>query len=68
MLPHYTMMFGNHTRSSNHIYSFCGLLICNWFTLAWRIGNPHSRTHHFGWETEAAVEKARSVCAITILD
>lgn len=25
-------------------------------------GNPHSRTHAYGWETEAAVEKARKVC------
>lgn len=24
-------------------------------------GNPHSRTHKYGWETEAAVEKAREV-------
>ena len=24
-------------------------------------GNPHSRTHAYGWETEAAVEKARQV-------
>jgi cysteine desulfurase len=24
-------------------------------------GNPHSRTHAYGWETEKAVEKAREV-------
>ena len=24
-------------------------------------GNPHSRTHAFGWESELAVEKAREV-------
>lgn len=24
-------------------------------------GNPHSRTHAYGWESEAAVEKAREV-------
>lgn len=24
-------------------------------------GNPHSRTHAYGWETEAAVENARKV-------
>lgn len=26
-------------------------------------GNPHSRTHHYGWETESAVEKAREQIA-----
>jgi len=26
-------------------------------------GNPHSRTHHFGWESEEAVEKARKEVA-----
>jgi len=25
-------------------------------------GNPHSRTHAFGWESEKAVETAREVC------
>lgn len=24
-------------------------------------GNPHSRTHMYGWETEAAIEHARKV-------
>lgn len=26
-------------------------------------GNPHSRTHAYGWETETAVEKARQEVA-----
>lgn len=26
-------------------------------------GNPHSRTHAYGWESEAAVEKARTQVA-----
>lgn len=26
-------------------------------------GNPHSRTHAYGWETEKAMEKARSQVA-----
>ncbi|CAD8205703.1 unnamed protein product [Paramecium pentaurelia] len=29
-------------------------------------GNPHSKTHSFGWETEKAVEKARSQIASLI--
>ena len=29
-------------------------------------GNPHSRTHAFGWETEQAVETARSHIASVI--
>ena len=31
-------------------------------------GNPHSRTHQYGWESEAAVEKARKVCLIALLE
>lgn len=30
-------------------------------------GNPHSRTHQYGWESEAAVEKARKVTHETAL-
>ena len=29
-------------------------------------GNPHSRTHAYGWESEAAVENARKVTTITM--
>lgn len=29
-------------------------------------GNPHSRTHAYGWETEQAVEKARQQVASLI--
>lgn len=29
-------------------------------------GNPHSRTHAYGWESEAAVEKARAQIASLI--
>lgn len=25
-------------------------------------GNPHSRTHAYGWEAEKAVDEARKVC------
>lgn len=28
-----------------------------------RYGNPHSRTHAYGWESEAVVEKAREQVA-----
>ena len=31
-----------------------------------RFGNPHSRTHAFGWETETAVEEARAEVASLI--
>ena len=31
-----------------------------------QFGNPHSRTHAFGWESEAAVEKARKQVASLI--
>lgn len=27
-------------------------------------GNPHSRTHAYGWESESAMEKARKVSFI----
>lgn len=28
-------------------------------------GNPHSRTHAYGWESETAMEKARKVSLYT---
>lgn len=31
-----------------------------------RFGNPHSRTHHYGWESEKGVEKARAQVATLI--
>ncbi len=34
--------------------------------LTHQYGNPHSRTHAYGWETEKAVEKARSQVASLI--
>jgi cysteine desulfurase len=27
-------------------------------------GNPHSRTHAYGWEAEQAVDEAREVCRL----
>ena len=30
-------------------------------------GNPHSRTHWYGWESEAAVEKARKVALMIVI-
>lgn len=32
-------------------------------------GNPHSRTHAYGWESEAAMENARrvSLCLFTVI-
>ena len=28
--------------------------------LTWQYGNPHSRSHHYGWEAESKVEDARA--------
>lgn len=30
-------------------------------------GNPHSRTHFYGWEAEEAVETAREVTNVVLL-
>lgn len=30
-------------------------------------GNPHSRTHAYGWEAEQAVEDARKVVFFTVI-
>ena len=30
-------------------------------------GNPHSRTHKYGWESEDAMEEAREVLSISSL-
>jgi cysteine desulfurase len=29
-------------------------------------GNPHSRTHAYGWEAESAVDEARKVCSLSL--
>lgn len=29
-----------------------------------QFGNPHSRTHAYGWESEKAVEDARKACKL----
>ncbi|KAJ3114402.1 cysteine desulfurase [Physocladia obscura] len=34
--------------------------------MTWEYGNPHSRTHQYGWETEAKVEEAREHIATLI--
>lgn len=34
--------------------------------LTFNYGNPHSRTHEYGWQSEAAVEKAREEIAALI--
>lgn len=30
-------------------------------------GNPHSKTHAFGWESESAMEKARKVIYLFLI-
>uniref|UniRef100_A0A7S0XYF8 cysteine desulfurase n=2 Tax=Hemiselmis andersenii TaxID=464988 RepID=A0A7S0XYF8_HEMAN len=34
--------------------------------MTWEYGNPHSRSHHYGWEAEGAVEQARAEVASLI--
>ncbi|TPX73742.1 cysteine desulfurase [Chytriomyces confervae] len=34
--------------------------------MTWQHGNPHSRTHQYGWDAEAQVETAREVRALHI--
>lgn len=34
--------------------------------MTWEYGNPHSRSHHYGWEAESAVEEARAGVAALI--
>lgn len=37
------------------------------FSMTDQYGNPHSRTHAYGWEAEAAVDEARKVAYCSLL-
>jgi len=34
--------------------------------LTHKYGNPHSRTHSYGWEAESQIEDARKVCVCVV--
>jgi len=46
-----------HTHTHTHTHTYIHIHIHT--QLVVQFGNPHSRTHYYGWESEEAMETAR---------